>query len=339
MSTRDPVWLTEADVVALLDLSNAMTAIEAALRAEAAHDAFPLTKTHAEFGHGHGLHALGGVWQGAVAGTKTWAHTGGGAAPLLLLFDTTDGSVVAVIEAFALGQLRTGAISGIATGVLARRDATVLGLVGAGKQAIAQVAAVVAACPIEAVRVASIRPESRATLARRIEDELGVPAIPVESVADAAAGADVVTLVTRATEPFLASEHLQPGTHVNAVGAITLDRREFDPAILDRCRVVTSDSVPQARALSRELLDRYGDDATAWEAVTPLAELLAGGAPRPTDADLTLFKATGTGLADVALGMACVERAAAMGIGRAFNRAERVPPRLRTRQVATGCAR
>ena len=182
----DPRWLTEADVVSLLDLPTAMAAIEAAFAAEAADAAFPLDKTHVGFAHGHGLHALGGVLEPAgVAGTKTWVHTGGGASPLLVLFDTADGRLLAVVEAFALGQLRTGAVSGIATARLARPDAAVLAVVGAGRQALAQVAAVVAACSISQVRVFSPRAESREALAQRVDAELGVAAVAVSTVEDA----------------------------------------------------------------------------------------------------------------------------------------------------------
>jgi ornithine cyclodeaminase/alanine dehydrogenase-like protein (mu-crystallin family) len=339
MTSPGPRWLTEADVTSLLDLPAAMAAIEAALVAEASDAACALEKTHVGFGHGHGLHALGGVLERAgVAGTKTWAHTGGGAAPLLVLFDTADGRVLAVIEAFALGQLRTGAVSGIATDRLARSDAAVLAVVGAGRQALAQVAAVVAARPIREVRVFSLHAESRDGLAQGIEDDLGVAAVATNGLDDATSGADVVTLVTRATEPFLYSEHVASGTHINAVGAITLDRAEFDPALLDRCEVVSCDSVSQARALSRELGEHFGSNDAAWERARPLSWLVATAQSRPRHADLTLFKAMGIGLADVALGVACYERAGSEQLGRLLDAPRRVPPLLSARPIGAGSA-
>ncbi len=123
------------------------------------------------------------------------------------------------------------------------------------------------------------------------------------------------------------------GAHVNAVGAITLDRAEFDPALLGRCDVVACDSVSQSRALSRELREHYGTDEAAWEPVRSLAELVAERYVRPQHADLTLFKAMGTGVADVALGVACSERAAAAGLGRLLDEPRRVPPVLRSERV------
>ena len=250
-----------------------------------------------------------------------------------MLFDTGDGRLLAVIEAFALGQLRTGAISGIATHRLARADAAVLGIVGAGRQAMAQVAAVVAARPIREVRVFSLHAESREALARRVQEELGVRAVAADGLEGATASADVVTLVTRATEPFLRDPHLAPGTHVNAVGAITLDRAEFDPALLGRCDVIACDSVSQARALSRELREHFGPDDAAWDPVRSLAELVAGGHTRPEHADLTLFKAMGTGIADVALGVHCYQRAVDEQVGRLLEEPRRVPPVLSVGRV------
>src|SRR4051812_13512533 len=114
------LWISEAEVASVLDMAAAIEAIRAGLAAEARGDAVNMVKTHTAW-DGHTLHAIGAVFSHAgVVGTKTWAHTAGGAAPLLILFDAGDGSVRAVIEAFALGQLRTASVSRVATDPLAR---------------------------------------------------------------------------------------------------------------------------------------------------------------------------------------------------------------------------
>ena len=155
----DPRWLTERDVVELLDLPSAIDAVSAYLALEAAGEAITMEKTHVAWDGGHTLHALGGVAPGALAGAKTWAHTGGGATPLLLLWDAGDGRLRAVIEAFALGQLRTASMSGVATRWSARPDATTMAIIGTGKQALAQVAAVAAVRPIR--DLARLQPDGR----------------------------------------------------------------------------------------------------------------------------------------------------------------------------------
>ena len=112
----DPLWITEADVVEALSLPEAIPALEAGLALEAAGTARNMAKTHQIWGGHHTLHAIGAVVEGAnIVGTKTWAHTAGGATPLVTLWNSDTGRLEAIIEAFALGQMRTGGISGVAT--------------------------------------------------------------------------------------------------------------------------------------------------------------------------------------------------------------------------------
>ena len=120
----DPLWITEAEVVDALSLPEAIPALEAGLALEAAGTARNMPKTHQIWGGHHTLHAIGAVVEGAgTVGTKTWAHTAGGATPLVTLWSSETGKLLAIIEAFALGQMRTGGISGVATDRLARPDA------------------------------------------------------------------------------------------------------------------------------------------------------------------------------------------------------------------------
>src|SRR5262245_53373852 len=170
--SSDAIWITESDVVQLMDLKDAIAALEAALREEARGEAHNMTKTLLQYGKNN-LHAIGAKL-GAWVGTKTWTHTQGGTCPLLLLWSAEDGSLVAVIEAFALGNLRTGGISGVAADWMAKADATVMALAGTGKQALAQVATMRAVRAIERVQIYSPRPESREEFAKKVREELGV---------------------------------------------------------------------------------------------------------------------------------------------------------------------
>src|SRR4051812_17105069 len=177
-------WISEAEVAAVLNIDAAVAAVRSGLEAEARGEAVNMVKTHTAWdGHAGTLHAIGAVFSAAgVVGTKTWAHTAGGAAPLLVLFDAGDGGVLAIIEAFALGQLRTASVSGLATEVLAAPDASVLAIIGTGKQALPQVAAVAAVRPITEVRVHSPNAGHRAAFAERVGDELGLAAVACDSV-------------------------------------------------------------------------------------------------------------------------------------------------------------
>jgi ornithine cyclodeaminase len=325
----DPIWITEAEVVALIDLGEAIAALERALAEEAAGRAHNMIKTHVGWGDAN-LHAIGAVFTGAkLAATKTWAHTPGGATPLLVVVDADDGSLKCVIEAFALGQLRTGGISGVATGRLAAKGADELAIIGTGKQALLQVAAVHAVRPLRRLRVFSPRSDSRRRFADAVRTELELEALDFGSVAAAVEGAPIVTLVTRATEPFLAAAMLARGTHVNAVGAITPEREEFAQDLFDRASRITVDSLPAVQRLAREFTTRFGPPGPRWDKVLPFARVIAAGIAREASDDLTLFKAMGMGIADLALGAEIYARAVKAGVGRPFLHPQRAKPRIR----------
>ncbi len=325
-----PLWITEADVTAMMDISGAINALEAALLAEARGDAQNMVKTHVAWGGGDTLHAIGAAFPAeGVVGTKTWAHTHGGATPLLILFDSHDGSLRAVLEAFALGQLRTGAASAVATRWLAAADADELAMIGTGKQAITQVAAIAAVRRLRRVRVFGPTPERRAQFAARVRQELGLEAVEAQSVRQATEGAPIVTLATRATAPFLTADMLAGGAHVNAIGAIVPSRSEFSADVLQRATCVVADSVPSAQRLARELIDFYGPaDAPGWHAVLPLASIVAQQRRRGPHDTVTVFKSLGMGISDLALAIALYREAVRNGRGRTLEAPRRVLPQL-----------
>jgi ornithine cyclodeaminase len=320
----DAIWITEAEVVQLMDLKEAIVALEAALREEARGAAQNMTKTLLQFGKNN-LHALGGKL-GNLVGTKTWTHTQGGTCPLLLLWSAEDGSLVAVIEAFALGNLRTGGISGVAADWMARRDAKVVAIVGTGKQALAQLGTMLAVRTIERLQIYSPRTESRQAFAAKAREEFGIEAVSCASVSEACRGAQIVTLVTRAAQPFLTAAMLEKGAHLNAVGAIAPDREEFAQDVFARATIVAVDNLPGVQQLSREFMTQYA--SSGWEGVMPLSKLIASGRRRSGADDVSLFKAMGMGISDLALGAELLKRARESGAGRVVPQPKKHKPRL-----------
>lgn len=326
----DILWISEQEVVSLLSLPQAIEALRDGLREEAASQATNMVKTHVVWGGHSTMHAVGAVFERkGVAATKTWAHTDGGAMPVLVVIDSNDGAVLAIIEAFALGQMRTGAISGLATSLMAKPSATRMTMVGAGKQSLTQIAAVAAVRRLQRVAVWSPTPAKREDLAARAKNALGVETFAASTLEEALEGAEVVTLATRATSPFLMSDMLPQGVHLNAVGAITPERAEFEPALLDRADTIAADSVAQTRKLSREFIEAFGEDDRAWQRVEPLSVLVADNAHRLPHADVTVFKAMGVGISDLSLGFALLKLAKAAGLGRKIPSPVRASPRLR----------
>jgi len=325
--SADAIWITESEVVQLMDLREAIVALEAALREESRGEARNMTKTLLQYGKNN-LHAIGGQL-GKLVGTKTWTHTQGGTCPLLLLWSAEDGSLVAVIEAFALGNLRTGGISGVAADWMARRDAKVMAIVGTGKQALAQVGTMLAVRAIERLQIYSPREDSRQAFAAKAREEFGVETESCASVSEACGGAQIVTLVTRAAQPFLTAAMLEKGAHLNAVGAIAPDREEFAQDVFARTTLVAVDNLPGVQQLSREFMTRYA--TSGWEEVLPLSGLIASARKRTARDDLSLFKAMGMGISDLALGAELLKRARERGAGRTVPQPKKQKSRLKAR--------
>ena len=331
MSVSSPLWISEADVAAMMDIGDAIAALEKALLAEARGDAKNMVKTHVAWGDGSTLHAIGAVFpKEKFAGTKTWAHTQGGATPLLILFDSDTGALKAIIEAFALGQLRTASASGVATNLLAAKAADDFAMIGTGKQAMTQVAAALAVRSIKRIRVFGRNLERCEQFAARVKREFEIETIASRGIPEAVAGASIITVATRATEPILTAEMIARGTHINAIGAIVPSRAEIARDVLERCSHIVVDSVPQAQKLSRELMDFFGAaDQEGWEQVRSLADLVAASESRDASDDLTVFKSLGMGISDLALGIELYRKARAEGVGREFAHPEKAAPRLR----------
>jgi ornithine cyclodeaminase len=150
--------------------------------------------------------------------------------------------------------------------------------------------------------------------------------VDAESVEQAVKDAPIVTAVTRAREPIITARMLAKGTHFNAVGAITPEREEFTQDVFDRVDQIAVDMVESVKSLSAEFRKRFVDGD--WSKVRPLSELVAAKSTRPQHADLTLFKAMGMGLSDLALGIEILSRVRSTGGGRAFPHPKPAQPRL-----------
>jgi ornithine cyclodeaminase len=298
--TGTRAFLTDAEVAALVPMPLAVDALADAFRDEAEGTAQTLQRTRVSWEGGR-VQALGG-YLGArgCAAVKSWVATPNGAQPTLLLFSAVDGGLLAIMAAAELGRIRTGAASAVATRALAREDASVLLVVGSGRQARTQVAGALCVRPIERVLVAARDAGKTARFAAELRERFGVACEAVESVEAGAAEADIVTTVTNAVEPVLRREWLRPGTHVNAVGAIVPWAVEVDPAIFAAAAVLAVDSPAQAAEESAELREAVDRHGLRPSEVRPLHEVLSARRRRDPDA-ITVFKSLGVGLEDAAV--------------------------------------
>jgi len=246
----------------------------------------------------------------ALAGAKTYMWLPGGTPFVVVLFDAERAELAAVIEADKLGQLRTGAASGVAAKYLAKPDARTLGILGCGWQAESQVACIREALPgIERV-VAYCRTEkSLRAFCKKVGAE------PGETHRDPAQQ-DIVVTATTSRDPVLRGEWLQPGALVCAIGANEPRSRELDNVVLERAVFVCCDSVEQARLESGDLIEPIERGVLDWLEVHELQEVVAGElAGRSSPDDIVVFKSNGIAAWDVAIGAAAVERARERNVG------------------------
>lgn len=297
--------ITEQDVLRLLPMAEAIRLVRESFAGLADGTAQNQPRRRLVLPTGAVLHQLSGSF-GGYFGAKIYStHVKHGAWFTVLLYEAATGKPLANIEANHLGQIRTGAATGVATDLLARRDARVLGVIGTGFQARTQIDAVRAVRDIAEVRVWSRNAERRAAFA----DETRARA--TETAEEAIRGADIVVTATFAKEPVLDAAWIAPGTHVNAIGSNNPQRREIPAELVERAALIAVDSVDQARIESGDLLLAWQDTPERWQTdarLIEMSEAAAGRRGRTNDADVTIFKSNGLGVQDVAVGGYVFER-------------------------------
>ena len=239
------------------------------------------------------------------------AHQGG-----VLLFAADTGEPLALVNASAVTEVRTAAVSAVATDLLAGPGAAELAIVGTGVQARAHAHALAATRPLTGIRLAGRDPARTRAVAAELAGQLGLPVSAHTEVRDAVAGADVVVTATTSAQPVLRREWLAAGTHVNAVGACVPGARELDAATMAEAAIFAD---------SRESVRNEAGDYLLAEregVVNPvraeLGELLTGTAPgRAADHEITVFESLGLAAEDLAAASYLYEKASRLGAGTA----------------------
>jgi ornithine cyclodeaminase/alanine dehydrogenase-like protein (mu-crystallin family) len=311
------LYLTEADVEKLLDMPTAVRAVEEAFRLLGEEKAGNQPRRRVMAGESvlhfmaGGAADLGAAGEGATA-VKVYTTSKLGVRFTVLLYGN-DGAPLAVIQAGRLGQIRTGAASGVATRHLAREDSRRVAIIGTGWQARGQLLA------IREVRAVGRDEERCRAFCTEMENALGVPVEPASSPQDCVKDADIVITATKSKDPVLLGDWLRPGMHVNAIGSNWNNRREMDtPAVL-ACHRITVDTIEVARLEAGDLILPIEEGALSWDGIEELGAVVSGKRPgRETDDQITLFCSQGLALEDVVVGRCIHEAAVRQGVGVPF---------------------
>ena len=308
--------ITENEVENLLDMRTTLDAVEDILRQHAEGRATNRVRRRVALPTS-GLNVMfAGAPQIGAVGLKAYTVARGGARFYTMLFDSGSGELLSIMQSDKLGQLRTGAASGVATRHLAREDASTLGIYGAGWQAESQLEAVAAAKRLDRIIIYTRTERTRKTFAEKMSEKIGQE-VETTHFPEEPAAQDIVVTMTSSKEPVLHGEWLKPGAHVNAAGSNFLFKREIDQDVVKRASLVTIDSREELGLEAGNLLQAVETGVILPEAVRELGQIIAGQVPgRTSPKEITLFASQGIALEDMAVARIVYDRAIEQGVGR-----------------------
>lgn len=310
--------ISEAEVREVLSMALAIEAVEEISRKQASEEVVVHPRRRFELPGGGFFHymAAADYSRGFIA-MKQYTYVRGKLRFLVPLYEMATGDLLALIEADYMGQLRTGAASGVATKYLARRDARVAAIIGTGGQARTQLEAVAAVRKLESARAYGRDAVKRQKFCNEMSERLGIPVLPSASSREAVHGADIVSTATTTSQPVLSGTDLTPGVHINAIGANHAHKRELDDEAVASADIIVVDSVEQSRQEAGDLIIAFHGDEICWTGVKRLSEVVAGKTSgRTSDSEVTLFKSNGIASWDLAVAMKVYAMAREKKLGR-----------------------
>ena len=322
------LYLSEADVNGVLTMEVALECVARSFRLLGEGGATNSPRSRLRLPNRGVFNFMSAAAPGAgVMGLKAYGVTRGNAPRFYVqLFSSETGELLALIEAGDLGQIRTGAASGVATERLARQDAESVGVIGSGYQARSQLEAVVKArgdsSRIKRTKVFSRREENREAFAEEMAQRLGIEVAPVASGEECVGDADVVITMTSASQPVLKGEWLKAGAHINAAGANHWLRRELDNDAVRRADIIAVDDLEQAKLECGDLIYPAELGIIRWEQARNLADFMdddvAKRIGRTSAEQITLFESQGIATQDIVTGIRVYELALERGLGTAL---------------------
>jgi ornithine cyclodeaminase/alanine dehydrogenase-like protein (mu-crystallin family) len=310
--------LTEADVRALLTMPLALEAVEDISAKQASGEAVLHARRRIELPGGGFFHYMAAADMAAgFLGMKLYTFVRGRLRFLVPLYRIATGDLEALIEADYMGQMRTGAASGVATKYMARKGARIAGVIGTGLQARTQLEAVAAVRKLDEAHAYSRNSDRLAQFCKDMSEKLQIPVRPAASADLTVQQADIVITATTAGHPVCHGAALAEGAHINAIGANFPHKRELDDEAIRRVGTIVVDSIEQSKAEAGDLVVPFGASGARWDSVKELADIVAGKVQgRRSENEITLFKSNGIAVWDVAAALRVYRLALEKGMGR-----------------------
>jgi ornithine cyclodeaminase/alanine dehydrogenase-like protein (mu-crystallin family) len=309
--------INEAEVRSVLTMAMALEAVEDSLHKQARGEVVVQPRRRFELPKGFYHYMAAADYTGGFVAEKQYTYVAGKIRFLVLLYEMATGDLVAQIEADYMGQLRTGAASGVATKYMARGDARIVAIIGTGGQARTQLKAIAGVRKLELARAYGRDATRREKFCSDMSERLGIPVHAAGSAAQAMEGADIVCTATTASQPVVTGSDIAGGMHMNAIGVNHAHKQELDEAAVGRADTIAVDSIEQSRQEAGDLIMAFGQDESKWASVKKLADIVDGKIPgRSNDRAVTLFKSNGIASWDLAVAVRVLALAHEKGLGR-----------------------
>lgn len=310
------LFLKDEDVAQCVTMDAMLEAIESMQRQYGDGQAHNMTRRKIIADSGMLSVMGGGLFHQGLLGVKTYTVVKGAYSFQVSLYDANTGELLLYTQANRLGQLRTGATTGVAVKHLANPGDVTVGIIGTGGQAPTQLEALSKVRGIKKIKAYSRTQERREEFARRMTDTMGVEVSAVDSNEDAVRDCDIVLCIAATMDPVVEGAWLKDGSTLIGAGPTTWRAREVDEAVITRAGKLIVDSMEQAAIEAGDLCSAVDKGIIQWSKVHELRHVVSGAVTGRDSKDQVVYaKIMGTGVADVAAAKLAYDSAKAAGLG------------------------
>ena len=297
------MYIKEKTVQEILDVRTTVDLLEEAMKSLSTGKGFnsPRKRLPTSYSGGN-LHFMAASWpEKGIAGHKSYVVTKGKATYVVLLYSTEGEGLLAIIEANLLGQIRTGAASGLASKYLANKSSKKLAIIGSGFQALTQIEAINSQFNLEQINVYSKTKENRENFSNKMSKKLNIEVKPFDSSEEATEDCDIISLITNSSIPVITEKQINAGIHINAAGGNSWLRSEISSNALNKFDFVSCDDLEQAKTECKELMEATEKGIISWNNVNELSSVIDGKITgRKKSQDITLYESLGIAIQDIA---------------------------------------
>jgi len=297
------MYIKEKTVQEILDVRTTVDLLEEAMKSLSTGKGFnsPRKRLPTSYSGGN-LHFMAASWpEKGIAGHKSYVVTKGKATFVVLLYSTEGEGLLAIIEANLLGQIRTGAASGLASKYLANTNSKKLAIIGSGFQALTQIEAINSQFNLEQINVYSKTKENRENFSNKMSKKLNIEVKPFDSSEEATEDCDIISLITNSSIPVITEKQINSGIHINAAGGNSWLRSEISSNALNKFDFVSCDDLEQAKTECKELMEATEKGIISWNNVNELSSVIDGKITgRKKYQDITLYESLGIAMQDIA---------------------------------------